>query len=74
MPDWVARVLRTLLQLLAAGAFTAFFSEVVKIIPPEYQPLAMAFFMLLVTFAQNWAEAATGKALLKPVGAQSERV
>ena len=66
MPDSVARILRTLLQLLAGGAFTVIFDQIVRDVPSSYQPYLVAIFTLLVTTAQNAVEQKTGHAILKP--------
>ncbi len=60
MPDIAQRVIRTLLQLLAAGGFTALFTALTDMVDPNYQALVLAIFTLLVTFSQNWLED-TGK-------------
>ena len=74
MPDWGARILRTLLQLLAGGAFAALFEQVAHDVPPAYTPYVIIITTLLVTTAQNAIESATGKALLKPASAQHAEV
>jgi hypothetical protein len=74
IPDTAARILRTLLQLLAGGAFTALFDQIVTDVPVHVAPYLALIFTLLVTVAQNSIEGATGKALLKPAGAEHDRV
>jgi hypothetical protein len=66
MPDYVARVLRTTLQIGAAGGFTAIITEGAKLVPPQYAPMVLAVSVILVSFCQNLIEQATGKAILKP--------
>lgn len=64
--DWWRRAVRTLLQLLAGGAFTALFDQVATDVPAAYTPYVVIASTLLVTTAQNYLEDA-GKipALLK---------
>ena len=57
VPDGLARFLRTLLQMLAGGAFTALFDQVVRDVPTAYQPYLVVCFTLLVNAAQNYGEA-----------------
>jgi len=66
MPDYVARILRTILQIGAAGGFTAFITEGAKLAPPEYAPMILAASLILVSFCQNLIEQMTGKSILKP--------
>jgi hypothetical protein len=56
MNDILSRVLRTGLQLLAGGAFAAFFTAVTGYVGSEHQALLTAMFALLVSFAQNVLE------------------
>ena len=72
MPDWAARILRTILQLIAGGAFTALFDQIVRDVPVTYAPYVALVFTLFVTIVQNLVEQSTGKALLKPANAQVE--
>jgi hypothetical protein len=74
MPDYVARILRTMAQLLAAGGFTALFEQVAKDVPASYTPYVLLVSMLLVTIAQNVLEQATGKEFLKPASADTAHV
>lgn len=69
MPDWAARIIRTALQIGAAGGFTAFITEGAKLAPPEYAPLILAASVILVSFCQNLIEQTTGRAILKPADA-----
>ncbi len=73
MPDWLARIVRTVLQLLAGGAFAALFTQIAKDVPPAYGPYIIIITTLITTFAvtvvQNSVEQATGKAILKPANA-----
>lgn len=70
MPDWLARIIRTTLQLGAAGAFTAIITEGAKLAPAMYAPMILAGSVIIVSFCQNIIEQATGKALLKPANAE----
>ena len=69
MPDWLARILRTVLQLGAAGAFTAVITEGSKLVDPKYAPLILTVSALIVTACQNAIEQATGRSILKPADA-----
>lgn len=73
MPDWLARIIRTALQIGAAGGFTALITEWAKLVPPQYAPMILAATVILVSFCQNLIEQATGKALLKPADADVAR-
>lgn len=73
MPDWVARIIRTVLQIGAAGGFTAFITEGAKLAPPQYAPMILAASLILVSFCQNLIEQATGKSLLKPADADTAK-
>lgn len=66
MKDWVARIVRTLAQMIAGGGFTLLFDQFVKDIDLKWQPYVALGATLLVTFVQNLLEDATGKAILKP--------
>jgi hypothetical protein len=75
IPDSVARVLRTLIQLLAAGGFTALFEQIARDVPPGYTPYILILATLLVTAAQNGLEqAGVIPAFLRPVGTRNETV
>lgn len=75
MPDSVGRVVRTLIQLLAAGAFTELFLQVAKDVPEHYAPYILIFSTLAVTAAQNGLEQAGAiPTLLKPRSARVEKV
>ncbi len=50
------RVIRTLIQLIAAGGATALFEAVTDLAPAQYQALILAIFMMIITFCQNVAE------------------
>lgn len=56
MNDAVSRALRTLLQMLAGGAFAVVFDAVVKQVDVQWQTLLAGFFALIVGFAQNYLE------------------
>jgi hypothetical protein len=75
MPDWFARILRTLLQMLAGGAFTALFEQVARDVPPSYTPYVLIISTLIVAAAQNaLEEAGLLKPLLKPADARNAKV
>jgi hypothetical protein len=74
MPDWAARILRTLLQLIAGGALTALMEQVARDIPSQYMPYIILLNTLLVTIAQNFVEQKSGHAILKPTNADLDRV
>lgn len=69
MPDWVARILRTIIQLIAGGAFAALFMQIAHDVPENYAPYVALISALIVNIAQNVTEQATGKAILKPSNA-----
>ena len=52
----IRRGLRTLLQLLAAGGFTALFDQVAKDVPSSYAPYVLIVSALVIAIAQNWLE------------------
>jgi hypothetical protein len=74
MPDWVARIVRTIIQLIAGGAFAQLFLQVAQDVPEKYAPYIALGSVLLVNACQNLVENATGKALLKPANAQHAEV
>lgn len=75
MPDSLARVLRTLIQLLAAGGFTALFEQIARDVPAAYTPYILIIATLAVTAAQNGLEqAGVIPALLKPQFAKTDKV
>lgn len=75
MPDWLARIIRTILQIGAAGGFTALITEWAKLIPPEYAPMVLAATVILVSFCQNLAEdKGVVPAFLKPADANTAKV
>lgn len=74
MPDWAARILRTLLQLIAGGALTALIEQVKLDIPAQYVPYLVLLNTLLVTIAQNFVEQKSGYAILKPTNSDTQRV
>lgn len=74
MPDWLARITRTAIQLGAAGVLTAFLTQVSKDVPPFYTPYVLIGSTLLVTFCQNIAEQEGWiKPILKPADAHEQR-
>ena len=75
MPDWFARILRTLIQMLAGGAFTALFEQAAKDVPPNITPYVLIISTLIVAAAQNaLEEAGLLKPLLKPADSRSLKV
>lgn len=50
------RILRTLVQLLAGGAFAGVLTELVELVPDRFAPLTLAVCTLAVAAAQNIAE------------------
>ena len=50
------RTLRTLLQLIAAGGFTALVTQISKDVPDSYAPYILLVSALIVTLAQNLLE------------------
>lgn len=74
MPDWLARIVRTVLQLIAGGAFAELFMQISHDVPAQYAPYVVLISTLIVTIAQNLVEQATGKAILKPANAEVAKV
>lgn len=66
MNDSLARVTRTLIQLVAAGGLYALTQQVADDVPTRYAPYVLLGYTLLVTLAQNLVESWTGKGLLRP--------
>jgi hypothetical protein len=66
MPDWGARILRTIIQLIASGALTALVEQIARDVPSNWTPYILMIWMVIVTAAQNGIEQATGKSFLKP--------
>lgn len=64
MSDALSRILRTLAQLVAGGAFTALFDQIVRDVPFAYVPYVSLIFTFLVTIAQNSIESSTGRKFL----------
>lgn len=56
MNDSVARILRSIIQLAAGGAFTALFLQIAKDVPESYAPYIALISALVVTICQNVAE------------------
>lgn len=74
VPDWLARFLRTLVQLAAAGTFTVLFEQIAQDVPAYMTPYILIISMLVVTFSQNAAEQAGWiPTILKPENAAEER-
>lgn len=75
MPDWFARILRTLIQMLAGGAFTALFEQVARDVPTNVTPYVLIISTLIVAAAQNaLEEAGLLKPILKPADSRSLKV
>lgn len=66
MTDSVARILRTLVQLIAGGLLTAFVDQVIKDIDPTYAPYVVIAATALVTICQNLVEQWKGQGLFRP--------
>ena len=67
MKDWIARIVRTLAQMVAGGGFTLLFDQFVKDISDPYKPYVALAATLLVTFVQNALEdAGVVPTVLKP--------
>jgi hypothetical protein len=74
MPDYAARILRTLIQLLAGGAFAALFTQVAHDVPPQYAPYVVIVTTLFVSTAQNALEQAGAiPTILKPADAKVDK-
>ena len=56
MNDWIARIVRTLGQMIAGGGFTLLFDQLVHDIDPKWQPYVALGATLFVTFVQNLME------------------
>jgi hypothetical protein len=74
IPDAAARVLRTIVQLIAAGTLTVLVEQVARDVPAQYTPYILMIWMVIVTAAQNGVEQATGRTFLKPVDARYDLV
>ncbi len=60
MPDSLRRAIRTLLQMVVAGAFTGLVNQFVTDIPARYAPYVLVGFTLLTSFSQNYLEDHSG--------------
>lgn len=56
MKDWIARIVRTLAQMIAGGGFTLLFDQFVKDIADPYKVYVALGATLFVTFVQNMLE------------------
>lgn len=56
MSDGLRRVLRTLIQLAVAGAFTGLIDQLVLDLPTQVAVYLPLVFTLIVTAGQNWLE------------------
>lgn len=68
MSDGYARILRTILQLVAGGALYGLTEQFAKDVPEEYAAYVLLGYTLLVTVAQMAIEGATGKGLFRQPG------
>lgn len=50
------RALRTLLQFVAAGGFTALLTQLSKDVPDSYAPYILILSAIVITLGQNWLE------------------
>ena len=66
MNDSLARVVRTILQLIAAGGLYAITQQIADDVPDRYAPYVLLGYTLLVAIAQNIIEQASGKGILRP--------
>jgi len=66
MSDSVARILRTIAQLIAGGALTVAYNAWVKDLDPQWAGFATILFTLLVTVCQNVVEEHVGQGILRP--------
>lgn len=74
MQDWIARILRTLGQMIAGGGFTLLFDQLVHDIDPRYAPYVALGATLFVTFVQNLLEdAKVIPTLMKPASPPSSK-
>jgi K+-transporting ATPase A subunit len=65
--DWIARIVRTLAQMIAGGGFTLLFDQFVKDISDPYKIYVALGATLFVTFVQNMLEEANKiPTLMKP--------
>lgn len=68
MSDTWARIIRSLLQLVAGGALYGLTEQLAKDVPNAYAPYIILGYTLLVTVAQMLIEDATGKGILRKPG------
>lgn len=54
--DWWRRAVRTLVQLIIGGSFTALVDQLVIDVPASYAPYVVIAATVVVTAAQNYAE------------------
>lgn len=66
MSDSVARILRTIAQLIAGGLLTAFINQVITDVPAAYAPYVVLVSTLAVTICQNLVEEWKGQGILRP--------
>lgn len=65
MNDALARIIRTVLQLIAGGGLTALFLQIADDVNDSYKPYIVLASTGLVALAQIAVEELTGKALLR---------
>jgi hypothetical protein len=64
--DSMWRVIRSLVQLVAAGGLTVLFTQIVKDTPDQYDAYILMVNTLIVVIAQNLVESMTGTKLIGP--------
>lgn len=69
MSDGLARIVRSILQLVAGGGLTALFMQLAKDVPDSYAPYIVLLASGLVAIAQIGVEELAGKALLRNASA-----
>ncbi len=65
MSDALARILRTGMQIVAAGGLTWLTDQLAKDLPPAYVPYLLGTYTLIVAICQNLIEEQTGHAALR---------
>ena len=66
MSDSMARIVRTLVQLVAGGGLTLLFDQLAKDVPTRWTPYVVLGATLLVTICQNLVEQWRGAGILRP--------
>lgn len=65
MNDSLARVLRTIAQLVAGGALTVVYDQLVHSLDPKWAGVAALIFTMIVSICQNFVEERTGTGLMR---------